>query len=50
MALTEKEKEILMTFEKVIPYLTEKEKDRLLYLGEGMSLKTERLKKDKKAG
>lgn len=52
MALTEKEREILKTFESVIPSLTEKEKERLLYIGEGMALVTERIKseQDKKAG
>ena len=51
MALTEKEKKILDTFEKIIPELTDREKDRILYIGEGMSLKTELLKEEeKKAG
>lgn len=51
MALTEKEKKILETFEKILPELTDKEKDRILYLGEGMALKTELLKEEeKKAG
>lgn len=51
MALTEKEKKILDTFEKILPELTDREKDRILYLGEGMALKTERLKEEeKKAG
>ncbi len=39
MALTEKEKKILDTFEKILPELTDREKDRILYIGEGMSLK-----------
>lgn len=52
MALTEKERQILKTFEEVLPNLTEKEKDRILYIGEGLSLKTEKLarEKDQKAG
>ncbi len=51
MTLTKKEKKILETFEKILPELTDKEKDRILYIGEGMSLKTELLKEEeKKAG
>lgn len=51
MALTEKEKKILETFERVLPELTDREKDKVLYIGEGMSLKTELLKeKEKEAG
>ncbi|QIB53356.1 hypothetical protein GXM18_08115 [Blautia producta ATCC 27340 = DSM 2950] len=51
MALTEKEKKILETFERVLPELTDREKDKILYIGEGMSLKTELLKEEeKKAG
>lgn len=51
MTLTKKEKKILETFEKILPELTDKEKDRILYLGEGMALKTELLKEEeKKAG
>lgn len=41
--LTDEERKILKTFEMVIPKLNEKEKDRLLYLGEGMALKTDRI-------
>ncbi len=47
MALTEKERQILKTFEEVLPNLTEKEKDRILYIGEGLSLKTEKLARKK---
>ena len=47
MVLSKKEREILKTFESVIPSLTEREKDRLLYIGEGMALITERLKSEK---
>lgn len=38
--MSEKEKEILSTFEKVIPNLTEMEKEKLLSFGEGMAFKT----------
>lgn len=52
MALTEKEKKILETFEKVLPDMTEREKEKLLWIGEGMALVTDRGKNesDKKAG
>lgn len=50
MKLSDKEKEILETFEKVFPYLTEREKDRILAIGQGMALKTERIENEKKAG
>lgn len=49
MALTEKERQILTTFENILPNLTEREKERLLYIGEGISLKTERLKKEEES-
>lgn len=48
MLLTEKEKKILNTFEKVLPSLTDEEKNRLLYVAEGMTLKSERLEKEYK--
>ncbi len=35
--MSEKEKEILETFEKVIPNLTEIEKEKLIAFGEGMA-------------
>lgn len=35
------EKKILETFAKVIPKLTERQKERLLWIGEGIALKTE---------
>lgn len=38
--MTEREKEILKTFEKVIPTLTELEKEKLLSFGEGIAFKT----------
>ena len=50
MKLSEKEKEILETFEKVFPYLTEREKDKLLSIGQGMALKTERIENERKEG
>lgn len=34
--MTEKEKQILETFGKVIPYLSEMEKEKLLAFGEGL--------------
>lgn len=39
--MSEKEKEILKTFEKVIPNLTEIEKEKLLSFGEGMAFMKE---------
>lgn len=44
--LTDEERKILKTFEKVIPNLSEREKDRILYIGEGMALKTDRINKE----
>lgn len=41
------EKKILETFAKVIPKLTEREKDRLLWIGEGIALKIEDQDKEK---
>lgn len=35
--LNETEKKLLTTFERIIPRLTEKQKLRLLYFGEGMA-------------
>ena len=43
--MTDKEKKILETFKEVIPGLTERQKDRLLWIGEGISLKTEEKEK-----
>ena len=34
--MSEKEKQILETFDKVIPYLSEVEKEKLLAFGEGL--------------
>jgi hypothetical protein len=42
--MSEKEKEILETFGKIIPDLTEIEKERLLAFGEGIAFKNEQLK------
>lgn len=39
--MSEKEKQILDTFEKVLPDLTEMEKEKLLSFGEGMAFKTQ---------
>lgn len=39
------EKKILETFAKVIPKLNEREKERLLWFGEGMAIKTEKEEK-----
>lgn len=39
--MSEKEKQILETFGRVIPLLTEREKERLLWFGEGMAFKAE---------
>lgn len=44
--MSEKEKQILNTFEKVVPQLSDMEKERLLAFGEGMAFKVE---KDKQA-
>lgn len=45
--MSEKEKQILDTFKKVVPDLNDSEKERLLAFGEGMAFKTEMTKKDK---
>lgn len=44
--MTVEEEKILEVFKVVIPKLSEREKDRILWIGEGMALKTE-LKKTK---
>lgn len=47
--MSEKEKKILETFEKVLPDLTEAEKEKLLSFGEGMAfMKTKEKKREKK--
>lgn len=52
--MSDKEKEILDMFGKVLPDLSELEKEKLLSYGEGMAFKTEILKQqnedNKKAG
>lgn len=45
--MLDKEKMILENFGKVIPTLTEAEKERLLAFGEGMAFMAERQKKTK---
>ena len=42
--MSEKEKEILETFGKVMPELTERDKERLLWFGEGLAFKVEQQK------
>lgn len=44
--MSEKEKQILETFEKVLPDLNEMEKEKLLSFGEGMAFMKERQKKE----
>lgn len=39
--MNEHDKKILETFEKALPNLSERQKDRLLWIGEGILLKTE---------
>lgn len=43
--MTAEEIKILETFARVIPKLNEREKDRLLWIGEGIALKTEEKEK-----
>lgn len=42
--MPEREKEILETFGKVIPELTERDKERLLWFGEGLAFKVDQQK------
>ena len=42
--LTDKDREILRTFNRILPVLSEREKDRLLWFGEGLAFKTEQQK------
>ena len=42
--MSEKEKKILETFEKVLPELSEMEREKLLSFGEGMAFMKERQK------
>ena len=46
--MSEKEKKILETFGKVIPDLSEMEKEKLLSFGEGMAFMKDRQKQKKK--
>ena len=39
--LNKEDKKILETFKKVLPKLTDREKEKLLWFGEGMALKAE---------
>lgn len=45
--MSEKEKQILETFEKVFPDLSEVEKEKLLSFGEGMAFMKNRQKEEK---
>lgn len=45
--MSKNEKEILKTFEKVIPDLTELEREKLLSFGEGIAFKTAEQKKQR---
>lgn len=45
--MSEKEKKILNTFGRVIPELSELEKERLLAFGEGMAFKVDQQKNDR---
>lgn len=47
--MSDKENKILKTFEKVIPELSELEKEKLLSFGEGMAFKAQELKKKDRA-
>lgn len=42
--MSEKEKKIMETFGRVIPQLTDQEKERVLAFGEGMALVIDRLR------
>lgn len=44
--MSEKEKMILETFQKVIPVLSEMEKEKLLAFGEGMAFKAEQQRQE----
>lgn len=43
--MSDREKEILKTFEKVLPEMSELEKEKLLSYGEGIAFKTEEIRK-----
>lgn len=44
--MSDKGKQILDTFKKIVPGLTESEKERLLAFGEGMAFKAEQQKQE----
>lgn len=44
--MTEREREILSNFEKVIPDLSDRDKDKLLWFGEGMAFMKEKQEKE----
>lgn len=46
--MTKEELRILEVFEEVIPKLNAKERDRLLWIGEGLALKTKEQELEKK--
>ena len=48
--MSEKEKKIMETFQKVIPKLSEIQKEKLLSFGEGMAFKTIQQEDSKKKG
>lgn len=43
--MSEKDKQILETFQKVVPKLSDLDKEKLLSFGEGMAFKTDKQKK-----
>ena len=45
--MTETEKKILQTFARVIPKLTESQKNRILGIGEGMEIKAEQQERER---
>lgn len=45
--MSEREEEILKLFAKILPQLTERGKDRLLYFGEGMAFRSAQEQKEK---
>ena len=48
--MSENEKKILETFEKVLPDMTELEREKLLSFGEGIAFKTAEQKKTERSG
>ena len=47
--MSEKEQKILETFEKVLPEMTDLEREKLLYFGEGIAFKIAEQKKQESA-